>query len=266
MNAVIYTDMDGTLLDHHTYSFDPAKDMLEYIKSEQIPLILTTSKTAKEVIFWQQKLGIVEPFICENGAAVFFPPKYKGFELDSYPLIDGFRVATLGKEYAFITKYLDTIKDKYSIKGFHDMSLSEIMELTDLDEKSAQMASKRDFTEPFVMKDEYLLELLGKEADIYGLKITQGGRFYHCIGAHQDKGKAVQIAHAIFRRNGYEAKSIVLGDGKNDESMLAVADFSVQIPNAQGDFVPMDVSTIRAKYPGPRGWADALEGLLNKQK
>jgi len=263
MNKIIFTDMDGTLLDHNTYTYEPAIKMLSYIKEQKIPLILTSSKTRHEIVLWQKKLDINEPFISENGAAIFFPENYRGFDLASYPIMEGYRVALLGKDYNFIAAYLETVRVKYGIKGFAQMSVEEVMEETGLSEKNAIIAKKRDFTEPFLIEDSSLVPLLEKEAQLYGLKITQGGRFFHCIGAYQDKGKALEIAQAIYRRNGYEAKSIALGDGKNDESMLLSADKAIQIPNNENKFVKMNVPNVmKARYPGPQGWADSLTEIV----
>ncbi|MGA0327631.1 MAG: hypothetical protein ACO3OK_11595, partial [Limisphaerales bacterium] len=41
---VVVTDLDGSLLDHHTYSFEAALPALSVLKEEGIPLILNTSK------------------------------------------------------------------------------------------------------------------------------------------------------------------------------------------------------------------------------
>ena len=65
---LVFTDLDGTLLDHHTYRFDEAAEMLEYLKARDIPLIIVTSKTRPEVLKLQQKLGIRAPFIVERAA------------------------------------------------------------------------------------------------------------------------------------------------------------------------------------------------------
>lgn len=53
-NYLIFTDLDGTLLDHETYKFDEAKEMLDFIKQNDIPLIIVTSKTKDEVIELQK--------------------------------------------------------------------------------------------------------------------------------------------------------------------------------------------------------------------
>ena len=47
--TLVFTDMDGTLLDHHTYSFDAAKPALNALDEKNIPVIPTTSKTFAEL-------------------------------------------------------------------------------------------------------------------------------------------------------------------------------------------------------------------------
>jgi mannosyl-3-phosphoglycerate phosphatase len=46
--AVIYTDLDGTLLDHHTYSAEAASATLSKLRELGIPVIPCTSKTVAE--------------------------------------------------------------------------------------------------------------------------------------------------------------------------------------------------------------------------
>jgi mannosyl-3-phosphoglycerate phosphatase len=55
---VIFTDLDGTLLDRNTYSFEPALPALHLIRQKDIPLILTSSKTRAEIEFCQAQLQI----------------------------------------------------------------------------------------------------------------------------------------------------------------------------------------------------------------
>ena len=67
-NYIIFSDLDGTLLDHKTYTFDPALEALSIIKSRQIPLILSSSKTRAEIERIQSHLTLKDPFIFENGS------------------------------------------------------------------------------------------------------------------------------------------------------------------------------------------------------
>jgi mannosyl-3-phosphoglycerate phosphatase len=68
---LVFTDLDGTLLDIHTYDWQPAMPWLDRLQDYQIPVILCSSKTAAEVIAIQQDLGLEGlPFIAENGAVI----------------------------------------------------------------------------------------------------------------------------------------------------------------------------------------------------
>lgn len=63
----VFTDLDGTLLDHETYSWEAARPALERLELSGIPWILVTSKTRAEVELWRKQLGNRHPFIIENG-------------------------------------------------------------------------------------------------------------------------------------------------------------------------------------------------------
>ena len=71
--AVIYTDLDGTLLDHHTYAFDEALETIKALKDRGIPIIPCTSKTRAETVSLMQAMDIHGPMIIENGAAIWVP-------------------------------------------------------------------------------------------------------------------------------------------------------------------------------------------------
>lgn len=71
--VVIYTDLDGTLLDHHTYSAEAASATLSKLRGLGIPVIPCTSKTVAETRPIAAQLGLDGPMIVENGAAVWIP-------------------------------------------------------------------------------------------------------------------------------------------------------------------------------------------------
>ena len=72
----IFTDLDGTLLSHDTYSFKPALVALKLIRSRGIPLVLCSSKTRVEIEYWRRRLENHHPSITENGGAIFHPHAY----------------------------------------------------------------------------------------------------------------------------------------------------------------------------------------------
>ena len=71
--AVVYTDLDGTLLDHHTYAFDEALGAIKVVKNLGIPIVPCTSKTRAETVNLMQALELDGPMIIENGAAIWVP-------------------------------------------------------------------------------------------------------------------------------------------------------------------------------------------------
>ena len=75
---LVVTDLDGTLLDFDDYSFDAAKPALNMLKKSRVPVVCCSSKTSGEVIAARKKLRINDPFISENGAAVYLPENQFG--------------------------------------------------------------------------------------------------------------------------------------------------------------------------------------------
>ena len=269
MRILIFTDLDGTLLNHDDYSFEDALPSLEMIRQSEIPLILTTSKTRRETELLQNEMGIDDPFIIENGAAIYFPPKYTDFFIDDSqhePPFQVMQIIQLGISYDRIRAFIEEIRDQFNIRGFGDMSAQEISDITGLPIGRAEFARARQYTEPFIMgqdKDIYLLQGIAVER---GIKITKGGRFHHMIGVHQDKGEAVKMVRNIFdRKQGEKHLTIGLGDSINDVPMLTNVDIPVLIPHPERGFLDASFpGLIRAGEAGSKGWNEVMERLLNE--
>ena len=96
---IIFTDLDGTLLDHRTYTYEPALKALSVIKSHQIPLILTSSKTKAEIEKLQSSLTLKDPFIFENGSGVFYNNQVVSFGMHLNQIHD--KIIPLQKTFNF---------------------------------------------------------------------------------------------------------------------------------------------------------------------
>ena len=66
----IVSDVDGTLMDH-SYDLSPARETIKKLQILSIPVILCTSKTAAEVKVIRNELNLTDPYIVENGAAIY---------------------------------------------------------------------------------------------------------------------------------------------------------------------------------------------------
>ena len=75
MKQLIFTDLDGTLLDEK-YRYEVSRPAVQWLKSLNFPVIFCSSKTFAEQEFYRTALDISAPFIVENGNAVFIPQNY----------------------------------------------------------------------------------------------------------------------------------------------------------------------------------------------
>ncbi len=260
MNTLIFTDLDGTFLNHDNYSFAESKEARQVLLNKKIPLIFNTSKTKTEVELLQNDVGITEPFIIENGAAIYFPKNYNNFDLSSLDELENYYIYTLGKTYNEILDFYNMFKDSYKIKGFSDMSIEEVSLHTGLSKQKSELSKLRGFTEPFIIEDESLIEKLKLEAKKYGIKITKGGRFYHLMGENQDKGMAIKKAIEIFEKL-YNDKliSIGLGDGENDIAMFEEVDLPIIIKNHNDEYVDFTTKDIqKSTFKGAKGWNEMV--------
>ncbi len=267
---VVFTDLDGTLLDHDTYGWEEALPALDLCKKLFIPIVLVSSKTRAEMDPLRFKLSINAPFISENGGGVFFPG-----DTTEVPPPDAFLDGdlwkwSLGLPYADLIRELDGIRNElgWDIKGFSDMKVDDISDLTGLDRGSARLAAMREFDEPFVILDQdpVDMESLRKTAAQRGLTITEGGRFFHLNGKN-DKGQAMQKLMSLYKRLHGNIVSVALGDSPNDFSMLECADYPVLVRSKRNfDGLRKRITRlIITNEMGPKGWNTALLDILNEK-
>jgi mannosyl-3-phosphoglycerate phosphatase len=265
---LIFTDLDGSLLNHGDYSFAEARPSLGRIRRAGIPLILTTSKTRSEVECLQAKMGLREPFIAENGGGVFFPAGYRGFAVPAGRPQGDYTLIRLGVSYNRIRRSLAQIRNglQIGIAGFGDMSVEDIASATGLSPDRAKMAKAREFTEPFLLHSNADLDAVKARAAALGLKLTSGGRFHHLIGARQDKGAAMRRVRNVFQRNTGESwLTVGVGDSENDLPLLQEVDIPVLIPNpTRGDLSIQRPGLLKAGEPGCRGWNSIIDKILNE--
>lgn len=263
--TIIFTDLDGSLLDIETYSFTPAMDALCLISTLAIPLVLTSSKTRAEIIEIRRALGNLDPFVSENGGAVFIPPSYFPFGYEYTRESEGYHVIELGVPHLSLVKALSEIRLESGapIRMMSEMTAADVMELTGLGMKETRLAMQREYDEPFLLDD---LEALGEVIDGLkrrGLRYTQGGRFHHAHGA-SDKGRAVEILKELYMNLYNDVTTIAIGDSANDIPMLDKVDFPVQVrkPSGNHEKDTLPNNTLRTEQIGPAGWNEAILKLL----
>lgn len=54
---LVFSDLDGTLLDSHSYDWQPAAPWLTRLREANVPVILCSSKTSAEMLYLTKNVG-----------------------------------------------------------------------------------------------------------------------------------------------------------------------------------------------------------------
>ncbi len=269
---IVYTDLDGSLLDSTTYAYEAATPALTALREQDIPLVLVSSKTRAEMEPLRQRLAHRGPFIVENGGAVFVPHGLFDFPLERMRSRASYQVIELGLPYHMLREVLKQIEDAVEtpLHGFGDLSVEAIMQVTGLPHADAVLAKQREYDEPYLLQGPpALIEEVCRQIVTRGLRWTKGGRLFHLLGEN-DKGEAASVLLRCYlrqqRMNGQAERieTVGIGDSINDAPLLAMVDYPILVQKPDGSYDP-DIQLsglIYAQGVGPVGWNEAVLKLL----
>lgn len=247
--ALIFTDLDGTLLDHDSYRWDAARPMLDRLRRAGIPVVLASSKTAAEMIPLRAAMALGPvPMICENGAGLVGADN---------------RAAAQPGPHARLRATLARIAPglRADFEGFSDMAPARLAELTGLPPEAAALAARRQFSEPGVWHgDAESRARFVRALAAAGIAARQGGRFLTLSFGGTKADRMAEISD----RYG-NPPTVALGDAPNDAEMLQAADHAILIANPAAPPMPPlrpRGRLRRSTAPGPAGWAQELAALL----
>lgn len=260
---LVYSDLDGTLLDIHTYSWQPALGWLETLKDNQIPVILCSSKTAAEMLEIQSDLGLDGlPFIAENGAVIQLDVRWNDHP-DAPRLMNGI-------PHTEIVNIINQLRsrDGYKFTTFDDVDVRVIGEWTGLNNERAALARLHEASATLIWRDsdEKMAAFEASLAEL-GLKFVQGARFWHILDARGGKDQAINWLNAQYlQREGTLPTTLGLGDGPNDAPLLDSVDFAVVVKGINRHGIQLKNDTPERVYhtqqPGPAGWREGLDHFI----
>lgn len=266
-NLIIFTDLDGTLLDLETYSYAGAEDALNRIGERNIPLVFCSSKTRAEQAFYQNELGINHPIIVENGGAIFIRNDYFDFEYAHQKSEAKYNIIEIGMPYKTIREKLAKIRDAhgFDFRGYGDMSVAEVSDLTGLDRQAAQRARERDYSETITFMDSperlQKFKMLLQKQDLQG---THGGRFLTVTATRNDKGKAVKLLANLYRQSFDAILSVGIGDARNDLPLLSAVDVPILLQRPEENWGELSLPILRkVSGSGPKVWDRVIAELLD---
>lgn len=250
---IVFTDLDGTLLDHGSYDHAAAQPALDRLRKLGIPVVLASSKTAAEIAPLRDKLGFAHcPAIVENGAGLL-------------PIGEA---TVAGDDYTRIRATLDTLPPdlRGPFLGFGDMGPEGVAEATGLSPDQAALAVARQFSEPGLwLGDAPAGAAFIRALADNGVSAREGGRF---LTLSLGRTKADQMGAILQGLHG--AFSVALGDAPNDVEMLEAADLGIIVANPHRPPLPqlqgeMQGHIIRTTLAGPQGWNAAMLDLLDRR-
>jgi mannosyl-3-phosphoglycerate phosphatase family protein len=266
--VLIFTDLDGTLLDHNSYDFQPAVSILHILEEARIPVIPVTSKTRAELLELRQQLNNPHPFVVENGAAVFIPKSFFSDRPDGTDDLQEYWVQSFAPPRSYWQELLKTLSAEFpgAFATFTTLGIEGIQKYTGLSRKAAELANEREFSEPVLwLGDEETREAFKQRLLEDGIWIVEGGRFMH-LSTGCDKGKAVEWLKAFYQARDTERPihTIALGDSHNDLAMLEASDQPIIIrsPTKHPPELRTSQTVIRSHQTGPEGWADTISRYL----
>lgn len=266
--TLVFTDLDGTLLDHYSYKTEDAEETIVALKFHDIAIIPNSSKTFAEIMVIREQLNLASPFITENGAAVYIPINYFEKQPQGTQIEGDFWVKPFCENkahwLALLKQQANQFADMY--EGFSQLTVQQLAELTGLNNQQASMAKQRQYGEPlnWLGSDQAKAEFI-EHMNKLGANILQGGRFLHVSG-HCDKGQAQQWLALQYQNasSTQEVVTIALGDSDNDSAMLEVASIAVQIRSPVHDFPQLkrQSDVYQSRQYGPAGWAECLQRIV----
>ena len=220
---IVFADIDGTILDEK-YNYGKTKPTIDKLLALDASIVLASSKTRAEVEFYRKHLGINDPFIVEDGSAIFIPRSYFRTAIEYTKQSDQYYVIELGMRYLKIREKLAKIRREIgaNIIGFGDMTTQELAQDAGLPFELARLAKAREYDEPFRII-EGSEEVVTAAIENEGLCYTKGGRYFHLLGK-TDKGKATKILKQLYQREFEKILTLGIGDSPNDLPMFVSVD------------------------------------------
>ncbi len=267
--SIVFTDLDGTLIDFETYSPGVAGTLAQSLSQRGVPVVFCSSKTLEEQLALMQTIGLVTPGIVENGSGIFLPDSFNGFSDFNSTRVPGFgRLVSLGVSSIRIRKEVAKLSTQMGIdfQPYSQLSPLQMEKATGLDADAALRARNRDFSETLTASlDDATWAEVNRRLAKTGLQCLCGGRFYTVSAANRDKGKALaQFVKTFNEDTGADCRSIGIGDSANDLELLKSVDLPYLVQRPDATWHPMELPGLnRVPAIGPLGWVDAIHDAFD---
>ncbi|EEF9690626.1 mannosyl-3-phosphoglycerate phosphatase-related protein [Salmonella enterica] len=262
---LIFTDLDGTLLNSHTFEWQPAAPWLTRLHESGVPVILCSSKTAAEMLQLQTTLNLQGlPLIAENGAVIQLDVHWE--DHPNYPRL----IAGISHNEIRLVLHKLREKEQFKFTTFDDVDDQVISEWTGLNRAQSALTRLHEASVSLIWRDsdERMAQFVAHLNDL-GLQFVHGARFWHVLDASAGKDQAANWLIEAYRRQ-WRTRPLTLGlgDGPNDAPLLDVMDYAVVVKGLNWEGVHLrndDPQRVyRSQNEGPDGWREGMDYFFSR--
>lgn len=250
LRIAVFTAIDGTLLDSHTFEAGENRAAIARLLDAGIPVIPVSAMTLEELEPIAKKLGLQHAMIIEAGGAI---ARWK----------DGrWNVEPCGPPAETFLDVVSEIEDRSgaSLLVYSAMEDSAASELSGRSGSMLDASRHRCFSEPFVIESGDP-DAIARAAAELGYAVRRGQRFLHLCRSC-DEAEAFTRLRAELQCD----VSIAVGGSVIDVDVLNRADVAIIVPRAVGavdtELLARVPAARVAPSPAPYGWAIAVEDAV----
>ena len=257
---LIFTDLDGSLLNRETFDFSSIKNFIKNLLSKDIFIIPNSSKTAKEIINFMLELGEKLPYIAENGSAIH--------DLDlinpNFP-----EKITLSRELSEISEIFENkvpLSLKLKCNFLKDLKKKQQIEILGLPVNKIKYAINREYTIPFKFEgNKSQKEKLYKCVQSAGLSLQEGGRVINLCDKVSKALAMKKVVKVLNKVTNEKLITVGVGDNYNDLDMLRYSDVPCLVFNDKFTLDKININNcLISNKSAPDGWEEVVKLALDK--
>jgi mannosyl-3-phosphoglycerate phosphatase len=269
---VIFTALEGSLLDSRSQSWLPAGEALDEIARRRVPLVLVSSGTRAELEPLRRKIENGHPFITESGGGLFIPDGYFAKRLEGAVRQGRYFCVAFGRPFADAVAAAEELAEQSgaSIVGYAQMTAREIARNTGESLRQAELARQREFSERFFFAggSEAVLAKFERQAREHGWDAIPGDPFWELRSGNNEARALRHLMRLLRDALHTRLRAVAIGSDARDLTLLSAADQAVVLPRRAGEFDPLLSSRlakgIQGDASGPAGWNQAVLKALEE--
>ena len=272
---ILFTAFEACVLDARSGSWANAQPAIDELERRSVPWVIFSGRTRAEMDPIRRKLDHGDPFVIEHGGGLFVPQGYFPVRIDGAERLSNWQVLPFAKPYAEAAEALEDLAGEAGVEvvGMRQMSLHEIAQNAGISKREAEAFRQRDFEEPFFFAgaSEEAIGRFVALARERGFHAKPGPTFW-TLSSVPDAGAAARKLAQLFRASAparLQSQIVAIGAGPEDFAMLSAADRGILLPAEDAsEEIALDERARRfesAKSSGPKGWAQAVLGVLGPQ-